>query len=67
MALAAVYRAARDGETAALELASARSAFERLGATADIARVIKAQAEVATPAATALGAAEAETPRAATP
>jgi class 3 adenylate cyclase len=44
MALAAVYRAAGDPETAALELAAARSAFERLGAVVDVARATEAQA-----------------------
>jgi class 3 adenylate cyclase len=47
MALAAVYRAAGDPETAALELAAARSAFERLGTVLDIARAVEAQAGAA--------------------
>jgi class 3 adenylate cyclase len=47
MALAAVYRAAGDLETAALELTAARSAFERLGAVLDIARAVEAQASAA--------------------
>jgi class 3 adenylate cyclase len=47
MALAAVYRAAGDPETAALELAAARSAFERLGAVLDVARAVEAQAGAA--------------------
>jgi class 3 adenylate cyclase len=47
MALAAVYRAAGDPETAALELAAARSAFERLGAVVDVARAVAAQAGAA--------------------
>ena len=47
MALAAVYRAAGDLETAALELAAARSAFERLGAVLDVARAVEAQAGAA--------------------
>jgi class 3 adenylate cyclase len=61
MTLAAVYRAAGDLDTAALELAAARSAFERLGATLDIARAVAAQASAA-PA----HAAEPELPRAET-
>jgi class 3 adenylate cyclase len=44
MGLAAVYRSAGDLETAALELAAARSAFERLGAVLDAARAAEAQA-----------------------
>jgi class 3 adenylate cyclase len=47
MALAAVYRAAGDPETAALELAAARSAFERLGTVRDVARAVEAQASAA--------------------
>lgn len=47
MALAAVYRAAGDPETAALELAAARLAFERLGAVLDVARAVEAQASAA--------------------
>ena len=47
MALAAVYRAAGDPETAALELAAARSAFERLGTVLDVARAVEAQAGAA--------------------
>ena len=47
MALAAVYRTAGDGETAALELAAARLAFERLGAVIDVARAVEAQASAA--------------------
>lgn len=47
MALAAVYRAAGDNETAALELAAARSAFERLGTVLDVARAVEAQASAA--------------------
>ena len=47
MTLATVYRAAGDLETAALELAAARLAFERLGAVLDIARAVQAQAGVA--------------------
>jgi class 3 adenylate cyclase len=47
MALAAVYRAAGDPETAALELAAARSAFERLGTVLDVARAAEAQADAA--------------------
>ena len=61
MALAAVYQAADDLETAALELAAARLAFERLGATLDIARAVKAQASAAL-----AHAAEPELPRAET-
>ena len=45
MTLAAVYRASGDGETAALELAAARSAFERLGAVLDVARAADVLAE----------------------
>jgi class 3 adenylate cyclase len=44
IALAAVYRAGGDLETAALELAAARAAFERLGAVLDAARAAEAQA-----------------------
>jgi class 3 adenylate cyclase len=44
IALAAVYRAAGDLETAALELAASRLAFERLGAVLDVARAVEAQA-----------------------
>jgi class 3 adenylate cyclase len=47
MALAAVYRAAGDPETAALELAAARSAFERLGTVLDVARAVETQAGAA--------------------
>jgi class 3 adenylate cyclase len=47
MALAAVYRAAGDPETAALELAAARTAFERLGTVLDVARAVEAQASAA--------------------
>jgi class 3 adenylate cyclase len=47
MTLAAVYRAAGDQETAALELAAARLAFERLGAVLDVARAVEAQAGAA--------------------
>ncbi len=61
MALAAAYQAAGDSETAALELAAARSAFERLGAALDIARAVKAQASAAR-----AYAAEPELPRAET-
>jgi len=61
MTLAAVYRAAGDRETAALELASARSTFERLGAVIDIARVVEAQAGAAS-----ADSAEAKLPRAET-
>ena len=61
MTLAAVYRAAGDPETAALELAAARSAFERLGTALDVARAVEAQASAA-PA----HAAEPELPRAET-
>ena len=45
MGLAAVHRASGDLETAALELAAARTAFERLGAVVDAARA--AQLETA--------------------
>lgn len=48
MTLAAVYGAAGDLETAALELTAARTAFERLGAVLDVARAAGAQAS-ATP------------------
>ena len=52
MALAAVYRAAGDPETAALERAASRSTFERLGAVLDLARAVEMQASAApTPAA----------------
>src|SRR5262245_23419879 len=61
MALIAVYRAAGDPETAALELAAARLAFERLGTVLDVARAVEAQASAA-PA----HAAEPEVPRAET-
>ena len=61
MALAAVYQAAGDLETAALELAAARLAFERLGAALDITRAVEAQASVAL-----AHAAEPELPRAET-
>jgi class 3 adenylate cyclase len=61
MALAAVYRAAGDPETAALELAAARSAFERLGTVLDVARAVEAQA-----GAVGVHAAEPELPRAET-
>jgi class 3 adenylate cyclase len=44
MRLAAVCRAVGDLGTAALELAAARSAFERLGAVIDTARAAEAQA-----------------------
>jgi tetratricopeptide (TPR) repeat protein len=47
MSLAAAYRAAGDLETAALELAAARLAFERVGAVLDIARAVEAQASPA--------------------
>ena len=47
MALAAVHRAEGDLETAALELAAARSTFERLGAVLDAARAAEAQADAA--------------------
>jgi class 3 adenylate cyclase len=43
MALAAVHRVAGDLETASLELTAARSAFERLGAVIDAARVAEVQ------------------------
>jgi len=45
MALAAALRAAGDLETAGLELAAARTAFERLGAVLDVARVIEVEAQ----------------------
>jgi class 3 adenylate cyclase len=47
MALASVYRASGDAETAALELAAARAAFERLGAVLDVARAADMLAETA--------------------
>jgi len=46
MGLAAVFRAVGDLETAALELAAARSVFERLGAVIDAARAADAQASL---------------------
>jgi class 3 adenylate cyclase len=61
MTLAATYRAAGDAETAALELAAARTAFERLGAVLDAARATEAQADAA-----AGGGAETEPARAET-
>ena len=61
MALAAVYRAAGDPETAALELAAARLAFERLGTVVDIARAVEAQASAAPAAAPELPRAETRT------
>jgi class 3 adenylate cyclase len=61
MALAAVYSAAGDPETAALELAAARSAFERLGAVVEVARAVEAQAGAAS-----VASAEAAQPRAET-
>ena len=48
MVLAAAYRAAGDVETAALEIAAARTAFERLGAVLDVTRAVHAEAELAT-------------------
>jgi class 3 adenylate cyclase len=51
MVLAAVYRAGGDAETAALELAAARAAFERLGAVLDVTRAADMEAEAAKTAA----------------
>lgn len=51
MGLAAVYRAAGDLETAALELAAARTTFERLGAVIDASRAAASLAGGGTPAA----------------
>ena len=49
MALAAAHRAAGDLETAALELAAARAAFERLGAVIEAAEAAAAQAATTDP------------------
>src|SRR5262245_57928425 len=46
MVLAAVHRATGDPETCALELAAARSAFDRLGAAIDAAQAAEVQASL---------------------
>jgi class 3 adenylate cyclase len=61
MSLAAAYRAAGDLETAALELAAARLAFERVGAVLDVARAVEAQASPAPAPAAELDLSRAET------
>ena len=61
MGLAAVFRAVGDLETAALELAAARSVFERLGAVIDAARAADAQANLSAAASVEMQAPRTET------